>query len=136
MADQNFSMSDKIATLVGHFVRPIICCNIWLCHLLIKFNFLICYSFECTFLCMSDQIFLLFDQNDTLVRHVSFQGKKNYLQPYNRDMEICQSRFFGQIRLSATSFCTNLGPHYLKTLCSIVLLLWTVGVSFVCLSFK
>ena len=28
MADQNFPMSDKIATLVRHFVRSIFCCNI------------------------------------------------------------------------------------------------------------
>ena len=28
MADQNLPMSDEIATLVGHFVRPIFCCNI------------------------------------------------------------------------------------------------------------
>ena len=30
---------------------------------------------------MSDQIFLLSDQNGALVGHMSFQGKKNYLQP-------------------------------------------------------
>ena len=28
MADQNLPMSDEIATLVGHFVWPIFCCNI------------------------------------------------------------------------------------------------------------
>ena len=28
MAEQNSPMSDEIATLVGHFVRPIFCCNI------------------------------------------------------------------------------------------------------------
>ena len=81
MADQNLPVSDEIATLVGHFLRPIFCCNIWLYQLQIKFYFLICYSFECTFLFMSNQIFLLSDQNGALVGHMSFQGKKNYLQP-------------------------------------------------------
>ena len=72
MADQNLPMSDEIATLVGHFVQPIFCCNIWLYHLQIKFDFLIRYSFECTFVLMFDQIFLLFDQNGALVGHMSF----------------------------------------------------------------
>ena len=30
---------------------------------------------------MSDQIFLLSDQNGALVGHMSFQGKNNFLQP-------------------------------------------------------
>ena len=34
------------------------------------------------FVFMSDQIFLLSDQNVALVGHMSFQGKKNYLQPW------------------------------------------------------
>lgn len=42
MAGQNLPMSDEIATLVGHFVRPIFCCNIRLYHLQIKLDFLIC----------------------------------------------------------------------------------------------
>ena len=77
MTDQNLLMSDEIATLVGYFDRPMFCCNIWLYHLQIKFDFLICYSFECTSVFMSDQIFLLSDQNGALVGQMSFQGKKN-----------------------------------------------------------
>ena len=49
-----------------------------------KFDFLICYSFECTFVFMSDQIFLLSDQNGTLVGHMSFQGKKIIWSPASR----------------------------------------------------
>ena len=72
-ADQNLSMSDQLATMVRHFVWPIVCCNIWLNHLL--------YSFQCSFVFMSDQIFLLSDQNGALVRHMSFQGKKIICSP-------------------------------------------------------
>ena len=81
MADQNLPVSNKIATLVGHFVRPSFCCNIWLYQLQIKFYFLICYSFECTFVFMSNQIFLSSDQNGALVGHMSFQGKKVICSP-------------------------------------------------------
>ena len=66
---KNLPTSDKIATLVGHFVRPIFCCNVWLYHLQIKFDFLIHNSFECTFVFVSDQIFLLSDQNGAPVGH-------------------------------------------------------------------
>ena len=83
MANQNLWKSDGIATLVGHSVPPIFCCNIWLYHLQITFDFLIRYSFESTFVFMSNQIFLLSDQNGALVGHMSFQGKQNYLQPCN-----------------------------------------------------
>ena len=34
---------------------------------------------------MSDKIFLLSDQNGALVGHMSFQGKKKYLQPCHGD---------------------------------------------------
>ena len=85
MADQNLPMSDEIAILVGHFVRPIFCCNIWLYPLQIKFDFLIPYAFACTFVFMSDQIFLLSEQNGALVGHMSFQGKKMICSP---DIEI------------------------------------------------
>ena len=70
LANQNLPMSNEIATLVGHFVRPIFCCNIWLYHLQIKFAFLIRYSFECTSVFMSNQIFLLSNQNGALVGHI------------------------------------------------------------------
>ena len=53
MADQNLPMSNEMATLVGHFVATfdyII--------MQIKFDFLLRYSFECTSVFMSDQIFL------------------------------------------------------------------------------
>ena len=83
MANQNLWKSDGIATLVGHSVPPIFCCNIWIYHLQITFDFLIRYSFESTFVFMSNQIFLLSDQNGALVGHMSFQGKQNYLQPCN-----------------------------------------------------
>ena len=76
MADQNLPMSDEITTLVGHFVRQIFCCNISLYDLQIKFDFLIRYSFEYTSMFMSDQTFLLSDQNGALVGHISFQGRK------------------------------------------------------------
>ena len=76
MANQNLPMSNEIATLVGHFVWPIFCCNIWLYPLQIKFDFLIRYSFQCIFVFMSDQIFLLSNKNGALVGHMSFQGKK------------------------------------------------------------
>ena len=111
MADQILPMSDEIATLVGHFVRPIICCNIWLYHLQIKFDFLIPYYFECTncvaiitglnigtdtvgkaikdsglvtVMTKSDQICLLSDQNGVLVRHMFLQGKKIICSPAMR----------------------------------------------------
>ena len=81
MVDQNLPMYDEIETLVGHFVQAIFCCSIWLYHLQIKFDFLIDYSFECTFVFTSDQTFLLSDQNGTLVGHMSFQGKKIICSP-------------------------------------------------------
>ena len=40
-----------------------------------------CYSFKCTSVFMSNQIFLLSDQNGALVGHMSFQGKKKFSQP-------------------------------------------------------
>ena len=49
-----------------------------------KFDFLIRYSFECTFVFMSNQIFLLSDQNGALVGHMSFQGKKIICSPANQ----------------------------------------------------
>ena len=63
----------KLQPWSEHFVRPIFCCTIWLYHLQIKFDFLIRYSFECTF--------LLSDQNSALVGHMSFQGKKVICSP-------------------------------------------------------
>ena len=74
MAGQNLPMSDKIATLVGHFVWPIFCCNIWPYHVQIKFGFFTRYSFECTFVFMSNQ-------NGALVGHTSFQGKNIICSP-------------------------------------------------------
>ena len=81
MANQNLPMSDEIATLIEHFVWPIFCCNIWLYHLQIKFDFLLHYSFECTSVFMSDQVSLLSDQNGALVGHMFFQGKKIICSP-------------------------------------------------------
>ena len=93
MADQNLPMSDEIVTLVGHFVRPIFCCKIWLYHFQIKFDFLIRYSFECTSVFMSDQIFLLSDQNGALVGHMSFQGKKIICSPVKLS-QLLTAQFF------------------------------------------
>ena len=70
------TMADEIATLVTRFVWPNFYCNILLYHLQIKFDFLIRYSFECTFAFMSGKIFLFSDQNGALVGHMSFQDKK------------------------------------------------------------
>ena len=81
MADQNLPMSEEIATLVWHLVQLIFCCNIWLYQLQRKFDFLVRYSFEYTFVFMFDQIFLLSNQNGALVRHMSFQGKKIICSP-------------------------------------------------------
>ena len=50
-------------------------------HLTISFTVLIRYSFKCTFVFMSDQIFLLSEQNVALVGHMSFQGKKIICSP-------------------------------------------------------
>ena len=47
----------------------------------IKFDFLIRLSFECTFVFMSDQVFLLSDQNGAPVGHMSFQVKKIICSP-------------------------------------------------------
>ena len=81
MADQYLSTADEISTLVGHFDRPIFCGNIWVYHLQIKFDFLVRSSFKWSSVFMSDQIFLLSDQNGALVGHMSFQGKKFICSP-------------------------------------------------------
>ena len=85
MADQNLPMSDEITTLCGHFVWPIFVAFDYIIDYII--DFLIRYSFECTFVFMSDQIFILSDQNGALFGHMSFQGKKIICSPDSRPLK-------------------------------------------------
>ena len=76
ISDQNLPMSDYNCNLGRTFCPA----NFLLHHLTISFTDIIwlsfSLSFECTFVFMSDQIFLSSDQNGALVGHMSFQGKK------------------------------------------------------------
>ena len=95
MADQNLAMSDGISTLVGHFVPPIFCCNIWLNHLQ-NYNLTFLYAtLSNVIVCSSDQIFLLSDQNGALVGHMSFQGKKFFAALQLSNSIVCEDPYQG-----------------------------------------
>ena len=88
MADQNWPMSNKITTLVGYFVRPIFCCNIWLYHL--QFFYATVLNVP---LCLSHQIFLLSDQNVALVWHMSFFEVKKLFAALQFNMQLTKTQW-------------------------------------------
>ena len=106
--------------------------NIWLS---------VCHSFKCTLVFMSDQIFLLSDQNGALVGHTSFQGKKIIFSPglstplpwASKIWEwLLQISFFspfffqGQVRHTNLKYMIALQTIHLQSCPFLLALLWLV----------